>query len=95
MPDSLTPGDFRDLSQPLALEVEGAPAIELSVESVSELPPHRFRAAPFALLLKGPPEPLLAQATYALRHPRLGRIEVFLVPLGRDATGASYEAIFN
>src|SRR5690606_28796863 len=35
MPDSLTPGDFRDLPRPLALEVEGAPAIELSVESVS------------------------------------------------------------
>lgn len=89
----LVPDDFRSLAAPLKLE---APApVELSVESVEDLPAHRLRPAPFSLVLRGPRAPLLPQATYALVHPRLGRIEVFLVPLGQDAQGTRYEATFN
>ena len=95
MADALTPDDFRALSAPLTLEAPGAAAVELTVESVKDLAPHRFRAAPFSLLLRGPAQPLLPQATYALRHPHLGVIELFLVPLARDAAAARYEAVFN
>ena len=96
MADVLVPEDFRALAAPLMLEAPRAPApIELFVESVQALPAHRLRAAPFSVVLRGPPAPLLAQATYALRHPRHGVIEVFLVPVARDAAGARYEATFN
>jgi hypothetical protein len=50
---------------------------------------------PFTLVFSGPAEPLLEQATYPLEHPALGRLDVFLVPMARDATGTRYTAVFG
>lgn len=96
MADMLTPADFRSLDAPLQLDLaNGAAPVELSVDSVELLPAHRLREAPFSLILRGPRTPLLAQATYAVQHPRHGRIDLFLVPLGQDANGTRYEVTFN
>jgi len=98
MADTLVPDDFRALDAPLQVEVGpgSSPAtLGLAVESVKALPTHRLRAEPFTVILRGPRVPLLAQATYALRHPRLGSIRVFLVPVGQDAQATLYEATFN
>ncbi|MGE5097171.1 MAG: DUF6916 family protein [Betaproteobacteria bacterium] len=98
MADVLTAEDFRCPDGPLQLDVRigGAPAaVALTVESVTPLLPHRLRGDPFSVILRGPREPALPQATYALRHPRLGVIEVFLVPVAQDATTRRYEATFN
>lgn len=38
---------------------------------------------------------VLPQATYPVEHEVLGRTALFLVPVGRDADGALYEAVFN
>ncbi len=38
---------------------------------------------------------VLPQATYPVEHAVLGRVALFLVPVGRDAAGALYEAVFN
>lgn len=48
----------------------------------------------FSLIFRGPTEPMLAQGIHPLEHAELGRLEIFLVPLGRDASGAQYQAIF-
>jgi hypothetical protein len=98
MPDLLRPEDFRGLDAPLTVELAtaaGKAAIELRVDSVQDLPPHRMREAPFSLVLKGPREPLLPQATYSLEHPGLGSIALFLVPIGQDREATRYEATFN
>ena len=98
MPDVLRPEDFRGLDAPLLIEdasTASAAKVALTVESVDALPSHRMREAPFSLVLRGPRAPLLPQATYALMHPRLGRVEVFLVPIAQDAQAARYEATFN
>jgi hypothetical protein len=53
---------------------------------------------PFALLFLHPHLPknaYLPQSTYPLNHPTLGLLELFLVPLGPDAQGMRYEAIFT
>lgn len=50
---------------------------------------------PFSLVFRGPAEPLLPQATYPLGHEQLGDFEIFLVPIGRDASAARYEAVFT
>lgn len=93
---ALVPGDFDGLAEPLELAAAGEAApLALHVDSVNALPPHRLRAAPFSLILRGPAAPLLPQGTYALRHPRLGPIELFLVPIARDAQGVRYEVTFN
>ena len=50
---------------------------------------------PFSLLFAGPPAPTLPQRTYRLAHPRMPELALFLVPLGADATGVRYQAIFS
>ncbi|MDT4952494.1 MAG: hypothetical protein QOJ02_632 [Acidobacteriota bacterium] len=49
----------------------------------------------FALLFHGPQNPFLPQATYHVEHERLGELDLFLVPIGRDQDGFQYEAVFN
>jgi hypothetical protein len=54
------------------------------------------RDQPFTLTFTAPAGTLLEQATYALDHPVLGRVALFLVPRQPDADGlARYEADFN
>lgn len=53
---------------------------------------------PFALLFRHAPLPRnahLPQSIYHLHHAALGPIELFLVPLGPDAQGMRYEAVFT
>ena len=71
------------------------PDLGLELVSVDRLRPHSRRAAPFSVSLRGPHEPLLPQGTYPLEHASLGRLELFLVPIRREAAGVVYEAIFN
>jgi GNAT superfamily N-acetyltransferase len=51
--------------------------------------------APFAVTFRGPATPLLSQQIVPLDHPELGGLALFLVPIGVDADGARYEAVFN
>ena len=50
---------------------------------------------PFRLLFVGPRDPLLPQSIYRLEHAQLDALEIFVVPVGRDAESTSYEAIFT
>lgn len=49
----------------------------------------------FSLVFRGPAEPVLPQRIHAIEHATLGRMELFLVPIGPDARGMRYEAVFN
>jgi uncharacterized protein DUF6916 len=51
--------------------------------------------APFTLLFRGPAEPLLPQHIYRLEHDSIGALEIFIVPIGQDADGVAYEAVFG
>jgi hypothetical protein len=53
------------------------------------------RPVPFNLVFRGPLSPLLPQRTYRLANELLGELDLFLVPLGPDAEGQRYEAVFN
>jgi hypothetical protein len=37
----------------------------------------------------------LPQQIYAVSHGQLGTMEIFLVQIGADSTGAYFEAVFN
>jgi hypothetical protein len=50
---------------------------------------------PFTVVFRGPAEPLLPQRIYRLEHASIGTLEIFIVPVGRDESGATYEAIFG
>lgn len=49
----------------------------------------------FSLLFRGPREPRLDQGIVPLRHPRLGRLDLFVVPVVCEADGMRYEAVFG
>jgi hypothetical protein len=50
---------------------------------------------PFSVVFRGPAAPLLAQRIYRIEHPATGPLELFIVPIGQDAEGVRYEAVFT
>jgi len=49
----------------------------------------------FNLVFVGPVDRLLPQHIYLIEAASIGRFELFLVPVGREADGIRYEATFN
>ena len=49
----------------------------------------------FSLLFLGPQAPVLGQATYQVENLALGKLEIFLCPVGVSGKGAEYEAVFT
>lgn len=49
----------------------------------------------FSLLFVAPAGPYLPQAIYPVRHPALGTMEIFLVPIGPVSGGNGYHAVFT
>lgn len=85
---------------------EAQPSLEFELIEVSTLPSHADPAdpadladlapkEPFSLVFRGPRDILLEQRIYTLEHATLGKLEIFLVPLGPDKHGLRYEAVFN
>jgi hypothetical protein len=77
-----------------------SPTAELSLELAQALPgPSSGRAGrqyeSFSLIFHGPEEPLLPQGTRPFEHERLGRFDLFIVPIAREAGVIKYEAVFN
>ena len=71
------------------------PGLALRLTEAAALDPARPDDHHFSLLFRGPAQPLLPQAIHTLGHADLGSLAIFLVPLGRDAGGTLYQAIFN
>ena len=50
----------------------------------------------FSLVFAGPSQPVLEQKIYTFEHPKIGRFEMFMVPvISRDAAAMHYQCIFN
>ena len=84
------------------LHVQGAVPLTLVLERVTEIPGSGWRPGdsterrqPFSLSFLGPPEVVLPQAIYRFEHEAIGTFEMFIVPVGRTASGVSYEAVFS
>ncbi|AKU91978.1 DUF6916 family protein [Vulgatibacter incomptus] len=102
MLEGLTAAQFSSrIGESFVLRLDGGepPELELVLSEVAEGPvdprPPEARRAPFSLLFRGPASPALPQRIYKLRHRELGELEIFLVPIRRDAQGLVYEAIFG
>lgn len=52
------------------------------------------RRQPFSLFFRGPREVYLPQQIVPLHHPVLGQLDIFVVPVGLEADGYRYEAVF-
>ena len=96
MTEPLTIADFSSLvDHPFAVAV-GTEQLTLALIEVTELKASQPDVrAPFSLLFRGPAAQKLPQGTYEFAHPSLGPVSIFIVPVGSDATGGRYQAIFN
>jgi hypothetical protein len=87
--------DFSPLvGETLELVPPSGPAFGAVLLDVTPGPPGAGRDQ-FALLFVGGPTPPARQGVYEVHHPRLGSLEIFLVPLGPDHRGQRYEAVFG
>jgi hypothetical protein len=92
MLESLTVDDFRPLQgDRFRIVPDGAPAFEVELVEVTEIPREPGGRTPFSLVFKGGPNPPLEQRIYRVEHDGLGELDIFLVPIAVDR----YEAVFT
>ena len=53
------------------------------------------RQIQISLKFLAPLDAPVAQGIYRLEHDKMGALDIFLVPIAKDAAGLHYEAIFN
>lgn len=61
------------------------------VSELRETPRQRM----FSLVFRGALDQPLEQGLYPMTHEKMGAESLFLVPIGREADGFRYEAVFN
>ena len=57
--------------------------------------PGDARYEQFSVRWQGTVDAVLPQGTYHLVHPFMGELDLFLVPIGRDAQNLRYESAFS
>lgn len=96
---SLVFEDFKDrVGGAFVVADDDVPAISLTLEEAALLPERFARPgvrAPFSLIFLSPDPHVLAQRLYHLTHDAMGELTLFLVPIGKDGRGVSYQALFN
>ena len=85
--------DFRPAVDTL-FSLEGSQVLRLVAAEGTAERPAGMAHDHFRLAFLGPADPVLPQRTYRLDHDALGPLDIFLVPIARDAAGTTYEAIF-
>jgi hypothetical protein len=93
--EALTAADFAPLvHQPFRIDDGAGASFTAELIEVSETGAHGHARSQFSLIFRGGPTPPLAQRIFGVEHERMGRLEIFLVPLGPDDVGQRYEAVF-
>ena len=103
MLDKLTVDDFKSRigetfratpqeGEPLELQLSRADPSPYVEEEQAERPAER---APFSLEFHSPLPQHVPQQIFAIEHDEMGKFDLFLVPLGPDAEGHRYEAVFG
>jgi hypothetical protein len=92
MPGLLTLNDFAPhlhsrfrVMQPEGFELELAEVADQSNAALEQ----------FSLIFIGNASPWLPQGLYKLAHAEMQECEIFLVPIGPDARGMRYQAVFS
>jgi len=50
---------------------------------------------PFSLIFRSENQVILPQKIYEMSNDVVGKVGIFIVPVGRDVSGVIYEALFN
>jgi hypothetical protein len=76
----------------------GASAMNLTLIDIRPLAAMAYPGMtrqPFSLIFRSGVQNVLPQRIYQLKNAASGMQDVFLAPIGRDASGVIYEAVFN
>lgn len=91
----LTPADFEPhAGTEFAVEANGK-RLTFRLAEIERLGNARREGGAFSLMFVSPPGPILPQGIYPMQHPRLGTLELFIVPLGPKDGSNSYQVIFT
>jgi hypothetical protein len=99
--DKLTSADFtKYINEIFRLKLEGSEPLEVELIQVTELgtdmPEDKNRKRrPFSIVFRGPADRYLPQSIYPLEHKHMGKLDIFLVPIGSDSKGMRFEAVFT
>lgn len=69
-------------------------AVQTELSTVSELQ-LTAQQERFAIVFRGPREPMLNQGIYPFDHDQMGEFTLFIVPIQQEENGTLYEAVFN
>lgn len=101
MSDNLQITDFTPcLEQNFSIPVNEQDALAAQLIEVKELsftsdPRPAGQKMPFSLVFQIENNDILPQQIYTMENETLGKVELFLVPIGQDEKGTRYEALFN
>lgn len=99
MPERMTIEDFAPYqNENFSLEIENAGlTLEMKLIEVSEIGDSKTKQKwkPFSLVFLGPSQYPLNQQIHRLTHPKMGELNLFLVPIYSNQEGVQYEAVFN
>ena len=79
----------------LSLGESSTPLTLVEMKPLPVQPYPGMTRAPFSLIFRGASPVVLPQKLYSLNNATLGRLDLFLVPVGRDREGVLYQAVFN
>jgi hypothetical protein len=94
MPDDFSSSVFAEHLHTSFQLLTGGEPIPLELVLVKEAR-RSGNAEQFSVIFRGPRARPFQQGTHGLTHEKLGRLDLFLVPIGRDETGYRYEAVFS
>lgn len=95
MSELLTKEAFAEnLNTKFSIQLEDSKAAELELIEVVEAS-STSRQRQFSVFFRGPLEYMLPQGTYHMEHEKMGALDLFIVPVGREQDGFRYEAVFN
>ena len=99
MLDRLTADFFAPyLNEEFRLLRDGQESVPWELMEVQDLGTHESQngnRSPFSLVFRAPKDYLVPQGILTLEQEQAGRLDIFLVPIGPDAQGMLYEAVFN
>lgn len=95
MSEHLTHDVFaRNLKSKFRVVIDDTRSVEAELTEVSDLLVSD-RQERFSVLFRMPREPHLGQGLWRFDHDEIGPFELFIVPVGQNEQGTTYEAIFN
>lgn len=76
----------------------GESTVELTLTQATRQPVPPFLGQmrePFSLIFRSGTPVVLPQRLYPFKHDSMGKLDIFIVPIGRDPHGVVYQAVFN